>query len=221
LTDEWPKTSNASNNRHRFISLSTKTVLFVQRAASLESKIQAIGEDSQVESSIGFAPVAARDARILILGSLPGRRSLQAQQYYAHRQNAFWRIMYDLIGAEGSYEQRCNTLRQHRIALWDVLAQSVRSGSMDADIQLHTAKANDFAAFFSAHTDIEMVACNGQKAAQMFHRFVTRAGVDTPGEVRSLPSTSPAYAAMSYSTKLEAWHGIIIAAMTGTGTSTR
>lgn len=118
--------------------------------------------------------------------------------------------MRDLVGAEGTYQQRCETLREHRIALWDVLAQSVRRGSMDADIELSTAEANDFGGFFATHCEIEMIAFNGQKAAQMFHRFVAQTGVDIPGEQRTMPSTSPAYASMPYAKKLEIWRSIII-----------
>jgi hypoxanthine-DNA glycosylase len=154
-----------------------------------------------------FAAVARGDARILILGSLPGQRSLQAVQYYAHPQNAFWRIMRDLVGADGTYEQRCATLVENGIALWDVLAESTRPGSMDADIELETAKANDFGAFFLRHPDIERLCFNGQKAAQMYSRFVDDAGRRLQQD--TLPSTSPAYAAMAYPQKLARWRSAI------------
>jgi len=161
-----------------------------------------------------FAPIARGDARILILGSLPGQRSLQAGQYYAHPQNAFWRIMRDLVGAEGTYEQRCAELVKHGIALWDVLAESLRPGSMDADIKLDSAKANDFSSFFLRHPNIERLCFNGQKAAQMYSRFVDDAGSGLQQD--TLPSTSPAYAAMAYPQKLARWRSAIEAS-TGDG----
>ena len=161
-----------------------------------------------------FAPIARGDARILILGSLPGQRSLQAGQYYAHPQNAFWRIMRDLVGAEGTYEQRCAELVKHGIALWDVLAESLRPGSMDADIKLDSAKANDFCSFFLRHPDIERLCFNGQKAAQMYSRFVDDAGSGLQQD--TLPSTSPAYAAMAYPQKLARWRSAVEAS-TGEG----
>jgi hypoxanthine-DNA glycosylase len=160
-------------------------------------------------SSAGFAPIARRDALVLILGSLPGQRSLQARQYYAHPQNAFWRIMRDLIGAQGSYEQRCNALLEHRIALWDVLAHSVRPGSMDADIQLSTSEANDFPGFLRVHTDIEVICFNGRKAAQMFRRFVVANAEEIAAELVTLPSTSAAYASMPYAKKLECYYSAL------------
>lgn len=203
--------SKASNPVHRRIDFSAKRLLFTGNAAVQELTIRARTQESEVDRSVGFAPVARPDARILILGSLPGQRSIQARQYYAHRQNTFWRIMRDLLGADGSYQRRCDTLCAHRIALWDVLAQSVRRGSMDADIELGTAEVNDFGGFFRAHHDIEMIAFNGQKAAQMFRRFVAQSGIDIPGEQLTMPSTSPAYAAMPYSRKLEIWRSVVIA----------
>lgn len=153
----------------------------------------------------GFPPVARPDARILILGSLPGQRSIAEQQYYAHPQNAFWRIMEALFGVHGDYEQRCRQLTENGIALWDVLHRSVRPGSMDADIQLRGASANDFAAFFDEHPDIRLIAFNGKKAEQLFGRFVDAASTDPQIALRGLPSTSPAYASMSFSGKLAAW----------------
>lgn len=157
------------------------------------------------ERSAGFAPLARDDARILILGSLPGRRSLAAHQYYAHRQNVFWRIMAELNGAAGSYSERCAALQESGIALWDVLASSVRPGSLDADIEMATATANDFSDFLRRHKHIELICFNGQKAAQLFSRYVA-ADLD-PGSIRmqTLPSTSPAHAAMNYATKRRQW----------------
>ncbi len=153
--------------------------------------------------SRGFAPIAGRGARVLVLGSLPSQRSIAEQQYYAHPQNAFWRIMGELAGAVGNYEDRCAALIRQRIAVWDVLAASVRPGSMDADIDTQSAQVNDFDAFFEAHPDIGRICFNGRKAAEMFERFAgEQAG---PRELISLPSTSPAYAAMRFEQKLVRW----------------
>ena len=159
--------------------------------------------------SAGFPPIARPDARILILGSLPGERSIREQQYYAHPQNAFWRIMAALYEIHGEYEARAAQLCDRRIALWDVLHSSVRPGSMDADIRADTALANDFADFFARHRDIELIAFNGRKAEQLFERFVDP--LEGVAEVRraSLPSTSPAYASMSFSGKLAAWRAAL------------
>jgi hypoxanthine-DNA glycosylase len=164
--------------------------------------------ESREQISSGFAPLATRGARILILGSLPGRTSLAAQEYYAHQQNAFWRIMEAVFDIKGTYSERCRALLECNIAVWDVLQASVRPGSMDADIQRATAVANDFGSFLNEHSHIESILFNGKKAEQLFLRMV-------PPEhyrgcrVTALPSTSPAFAAMPFAAKLSAWQEAI------------
>lgn len=145
----------------------------------------------------------------MILGSLPSERSIEAGEYYAHPRNAFWPIMGELIGATGSYRQRCQSLIDGRIALWDVLSQSVRPGSLDADIQLHTARANDFSAFLVAHPGIRRICFNGRKAGQLFSRFVQLDPGLGPFEYLPLPSTSPAHASMPFNEKLDCWRKTI------------
>lgn len=178
------------------------------------SEITQSGENGQkseaaLAPSSCFAPLLRDDARVLILGSLPGQRSLREQKYYAHPQNAFWSIMQDLLAAEGSYEQRCDALLANSIALWDVLAESVRPGSMDSDIDLDTARPNDFAFLFRACPRIERVCFNGQKAAQMFAKFVGPQSLTGAMALLTLPSTSPAYAAMPYEEKLAHWRAAL------------
>lgn len=162
----------------------------------------------QAASASGFAPVAAANARILILGSLPGQRSIDAGQYYAHPQNAFWLIMRELFDASGDYAQRCQVLVENRVALWDVLASSVRPGSLDADIRIDSAQANDFKTFFRTHPDLEQVCFNGQKAAQLWSRLVQPGLESMHVQCATLPSTSPAYASMPVAEKLKNWRSI-------------
>jgi len=159
-----------------------------------------------------FEPVANRDATTLILGSLPGRKSLELQQYYAHPQNAFWKIIAQVFGASASlpYERRLKILTANHIALWDVLAAAVRPDSLDSSIVHATAQANDFAAFFRAHARIRRVFFNGQKAEALFRRQVLPAPGPEFARLRyeRLPSTSPAHAGMTFSKKLDRWQRI-------------
>jgi len=168
-----------------------------------------MARSAEFTSSPGFPPIARDDARVLILGSLPSRASLQARQYYAHPQNAFWNIMRELTGADGSYVARCEAIGRAGIAVWDVLSSSVRRGSMDADIHMASAVANDFDAFFETHDRVRLVCFNGKKAEQMFHRFVQPIALANTLTFASLPSTSPAYASLSFAQKLQAWRGIV------------
>jgi hypoxanthine-DNA glycosylase len=163
-----------------------------------------------METSDGFPPIERPDARILVLGSLPGRKSIAEQQYYAHPQNAFWPIMREVFGIEGEYRHRCIQLSERQVALWDVLKSSERPGSLDSDIRMNSAQPNDFEVFFKQHPAIELLAFNGRKAEQMFTRFVDPAL--TPRRVGQidLPSTSPAYAAMPFSGKLAVWRNAFL-----------
>jgi len=113
--------------------------------------------------------------------------------------------MHELFGIQGEYDIRCQQLVRHRIAVWDVLARSIRPGSMDADIRLGGARANDFEEFFVAHPEIQLIAFNGRKAEQLFGKFVGMQATDESVRRVGLPSTSPAYAAMPFSGKLLAW----------------
>jgi hypoxanthine-DNA glycosylase len=156
-----------------------------------------------------FPPIAESDATVLILGSMPGKESLKQNQYYAHPQNAFWKIMGELVGAkrELPYEERLLKLTAAHIALWDVLKTCEREGSLDSDIQNETA--NDFAAFFKSHPLITHVFFNGAKAEQSFNKFVLGNQKLPALTFQRLPSTSPAHAGMRYAEKLRAWRAAI------------
>jgi hypoxanthine-DNA glycosylase len=159
--------------------------------------------------SRGFPPVAAPDAQVLILGSLPGRLSLERRQYYAQPQNSFWRLMGALFGAgpELPYEERKARLVAHRVALWDVCKAAAREGSLDAAIDLATVIPNDFRTFLRAHPAIGLICTNGGTATRLYRRLVLP-GLPAAARalpVQPLPSTSPAHAAMRFEQKLEQW----------------
>ncbi len=156
----------------------------------------------------GFAPIARPDARVLVLGSMPGVASLRAQQYYGHARNAFWPIMAALFefDAAAPYQQRVAALLEHRVAVWDVLAACRREGSLDADIDTRSMQVNDFAGFFRAHPDLSRVCFNGATAHAVFRKQVLpELDVAPPLDWVQLPSTSPAHAGMALADKLAAW----------------
>lgn len=156
--------------------------------------------------SQGFTAVARTDARVLILGSMPGVASLEATQYYAFPRNAFWRIMGELFaaGPQLDYPSRLQKLTENHIALWDVINTCFRPGSLDSAISEEGMATNDFSGFFKTHPHISHVFFNGQKAADLFKKKVAP-GLAEKHEYLVLPSTSPANAAKSYAAKLEAW----------------
>lgn len=179
--------------------------------AEIAARLRSTERTCDGEVSEGFPPISRGDAQILILGSLPSERSIAEQQYYAHARNAFWPIMRELFGVHGSYENRLVQLTEHRIALWDVLKSSIRRGSLDSAIEAKTARANDFDAFFDQHAGIELIAFNGKKAERLYRQFVDPYLSGRRFDRVGLPSTSPAYAAMSFSGKLALWRQAIFA----------
>lgn len=162
-----------------------------------------------------FAPIANAAARVLILGSVPGVASLRAGRYYAHPRNQFWPIMAAMLGADLTamdYPERCQSLLDAGIALWDVLQSCRRPGSLDADIAPGSIIVNDFGDFFQRQPGINRVYFNGAAAEQHFRRFALPPlhGLDLPARhYRRLPSTSPAHAALDFQAKLEAWRQIV------------
>lgn len=156
-----------------------------------------------------FPPVEARQAKVLILGSMPGIRSLEAGQYYAHPRNLFWKIIERLldIPATAPYSQRCRLLAARGIALWDVIGCCERSGSLDSAIRNETLEPNDFGRFFASHRDLKYIFFNGAKAEEVFQRRVAPSVSDKVDDLAlvRLPSTSPAYASLSFDDKCRAW----------------
>ncbi|MBK8066111.1 MAG: DNA-deoxyinosine glycosylase [Rhodanobacteraceae bacterium] len=156
-----------------------------------------------------FPPLVATGARLLILGSMPGAASLAAQQYYAHPRNAFWPILAAWCGvaADAPYSVRVDALARAGIALWDVLAQCRRPGSLDSAIDPLSAQPNAIGALLDAHPGIVRVCFNGGAAADLHGRH----GLPGPPRVElvRLPSTSPAHAGMPLAEKLRRWHGAL------------
>jgi len=159
-----------------------------------------------------FDPVIGGSPQALILGSMPGKRSLEMQQYYAHPQNAFWRILGELLSFPTalSYPQRLACLTERGIALWDVLHSCERAGSLDAAIQMEAP--NDLPGLLEAHPGIRLVCCNGGKSWEAFHRHILPRLCEkrlAALELRRLPSTSPANARLTYAQKLLAWQSAL------------
>jgi double-stranded uracil-DNA glycosylase len=158
-----------------------------------------------------FDPIANINAKVLILGSMPGAASLRAGEYYAHPRNHFWRLLQALVGLDpaSSYQLRIQALQSASIALWDVLHSCSREGSMDASIDKSTQTANDFQTFFAQHASITHVFFNGSAAEQIYRRVVLPTLKLKKIEYMRLPSSSPANASFSFERKLEAWKSVL------------
>lgn len=161
-----------------------------------------------------FPPVSEPTADRLILGSMPGKASLAANQYYAHPRNLFWRIIDTLfeIPADLPYAVRCRQLAQQGVALWDVLRTCTRSSSLDSDIVEGSIITQDFEGFLRAHPRTGVIFFNGAKAESLWLRHVRPTLPDDLAAIPTvrLPSTSPANASIPYPVKLRQWQAISI-----------
>ena len=148
-----------------------------------------------------FAPVARADARILVVGSMPGEESLRRGEYYGHPRNAFWRIAGALWGFDARlpYGERLESLKRAGVALWDVLGSCRREGSLDADIE--DAVPNDLPGLLAGCPGVRVIGCNGGTAHAALRRFFP----ELEERAVRLPSTSPAAAMWTFDQKLAMW----------------
>jgi methylated-DNA-[protein]-cysteine S-methyltransferase len=151
-----------------------------------------------------FDPVIDDNSRVLVLGSMPGKLSLEKCEYYAHPQNLFWNLIYSTFSAQPdlAYQDKLCFLNSKKVALWDVIQECDRSGSSDSKIVNPTI--NDFGALLTRYPNIRYICFNGKKAESLFRRIL---GSITYHKILlfTLPSSSPANASISSSKKQEAW----------------
>ena len=151
--------------------------------------------------SRGLPPVTGPEPLVLILGSFPSVLSLAHSEYYGNPRNCFWQVMEALfaIPAVLPYPERSLRLTQERVALWDVVRGCIREGS--ADSRIRNPALNDIAGFIRTHPDIRLVALNGSSAGRLYHQLAEVPGIPSV----TLPSTSPANAAVTFKEKVRMW----------------
>ena len=149
-----------------------------------------------------FPPIIDKESKILILGSIPGVKSLEMQQYYAHPQNKFWKIIFEILNEEFTtdYVERIKILEKHQIALWDVIDTCERKGSLDSEIR--NEEANKIGELLQNFPNIKAIFCNGQKSYKNLQKILQN---DFHLPIIALPSTSPAHASLKYEEKLVSW----------------
>jgi hypoxanthine-DNA glycosylase len=152
----------------------------------------------------GLPPIARPDARVFVLGSLPGDASLAARQYYAHPTNQFWRLLGGAIGqplADLPYDERLARLAECRVGLWDVIASATRRGSLDQAIRL--VEHNQVEQLLRDYPDLRAIAFNGSTAAAAGRKLI---GDPPPHGIMliDLPSSSAANT-RPFADKAAAW----------------
>lgn len=164
---------------------------------------------AETASLRGLPPAFRIDARVLVLGSMPGAASLRVQRYYAHPRNRFWPLLSALRGFDATlpYAQRIAALNASGVGLWDVLASCERRGSLDSAIRSGSEIANPIAAICASLPQLRAIALNGGKAAKAFARHVAPQldAQQRQLQIHRLPSTSAANAACSQAQLQAAW----------------
>ena len=151
-----------------------------------------------------FPPIIFKDSKILILGSVPGIKSLEMQEYYAHPQNKFWTILFKIFNESftKNYEEKIKLLEKNKVAVWDVIDPCEREGSLDTKIK--NESHNDIAELLKAYPSVQTVFCNGQKSFKNLKKML---GENQHVSIYVLPSTSPAHA-IPFEKKLSEWSAI-------------
>ena len=153
-----------------------------------------------------FEPIVGTQPTVMLLGSLPGEKSLEIQQYYGFKQNRFWKIMFKFFNQEFSedYQIRINLIQTNPIILWDVAHSANRNGSLDSAIL--EEEPNAIEALLEKHPSIQLIIFNGKKAEQMFNRFFkSKKHIN----YIVLPSTSPANASYSFEKLFKLWDEVL------------
>lgn len=153
-----------------------------------------------------FPPLVNQNSKILILGTMPGEKSLELQEYYGNKGNSFWKLLFTLFNQPlpKEYIEKKQLLEENNIALWDVLAYCERTGSLDSNIK--NEKANDFESFYKQYPNIKHVFFSSKNASNFYDKYVGR---KKDLQYSILPSPSGANASKSFLQKLEEWEAIL------------
>lgn len=153
------------------------------------------------DASPGLPAVTGPEPRVLILGSFPSVLSLVRSEYYGNPRNRFWAVMEELFGIPAGlpYPERTRCLTREGIALWDIVATCSRPGSADSSIRYPVP--NDIAGFVRKHPSVRLIGLNGSTAGRLYHKLALVEGILSV----TLPSTSPANAAMAFGEKVRRW----------------
>lgn len=149
-----------------------------------------------------FEPIINRSSKVLILGTMPGIKSLKDSQYYAHKQNAFWPIIYKLFNKEiaENYEDKKDIILKNQLALWDSLKLCFRVGSLDSKIK--EEQPNEIFGLLETYTNIHSIIFNGKAAKKFYYKYFSQ---QKSISYYTLPSTSPANARKTFNEKLAEW----------------
>ncbi len=152
-----------------------------------------------------FKPSIDNNSKILILGSMPGVKSLDEQQYYAHPQNRFWKVMGHICKNQNllnlKYNEKLTILLANKIALWDTIKSCKRDGSLDSNIL--NVIPNDIRKLLKKYPNVKTICLNGGKSFSTFKKYFP--DLLETYDCHKMPSTSPANARFSLDKLFEEW----------------
>lgn len=159
----------------------------------------------------GLAPLIGKNARILILGSLPGDESLRKQEYYGNPRNMFWNVIGNILDEKVPilYPEKVKYLKRHGIALWDTLHAAEREGCLDANIR--NEEFNDIAKLVSENSSIEVIVTNGSKTKKSFRKYLRKNPALTDRKIYYCTSTSAMSLCSGWNLErlISQWHEIL------------
>lgn len=156
----------------------------------------------------GFPPLIDNNTEIIVLGTMPGDKSIRTGEYYANPTNQFWKLIFHIFNSGipvFNYEEKSKLLLKNKIGLWDVLSKAHRYGSLDSNIQ--NEEINDFEQLFKDYPNIKVLIFNGQKPAEYYFR--SRNNVFKEKQYHILPSTSSANTTKTFDVKLKEWSNVL------------
>ena len=157
-----------------------------------------------------LAPVIDEQTKVLIVGSMPGKISLEKQQYYGNERNHFWGIMSHILQQDvpSTYDEKIAWLLDNQIGLWDAIASCERIGSLDSAIKQEVP--NDFEQLLVRYPNVERIVFNGGKAERVFLKYFKHTFSEQVSYML-MPSTSPVPGknVKSFEEKVICWQQII------------
>ncbi|HEY1047693.1 MAG TPA: DNA-deoxyinosine glycosylase [Bacteroidia bacterium] len=161
---------------------------------------------NSIHSKTSFEPISNSDTTVLILGSMPGDRSLELGEYYGHSRNRFWKVIATIANNDLplTYAEKKELLFKTRIGVWDIVHKANRKGSLDSAIEDEVP--NDLDDFIANHKHLKVIGFNGKKSESLYDKYFARKSYI---KYISLPSTSPANAGISFEGICERWRMLL------------
>lgn len=189
------------------VSLIGQTITKVDATTTEKQKaVKQVAKVNATDTKTSFDPISNADTTILILGTMPGDKSLELGEYYGHSRNRFWKIISTITGnyLPLTYSDKKALLLKSKIGIWDVAHKANRKGSLDSAIE--DEEPNYLDNFISRHKNLKVIGFNGTKSQALFDKYFDKK-IDI--KYISLPSTSPANTGIDFDSICKPWRQLL------------